>query len=338
MKKISLKMKSGKALFCTVLCFQFASCGWLGALNRPDDVVPDDTVVIEDTAFYHPAEKGPYSFSREQSDSVLPSYMKDVQFFNVRVPETKSNTQLPLIILEPGFFASTTALDDVADFYASHGFIVFCVSNVSQFDLITTSINVYALTLLQMIRYAIEISRDSSNKLFNRIDTSRIGITGHSMAGGGTLMVCDSVTNSFNKYIKSAVAMNPFGNVSGPDIRMPILIIASEKDSTVNPFMHGVSASPTSIYASYESLPQGTVKAFANFKDMNHNAVADFNIFLPTSGNANLFLPTMLSWFKVYLTGNSKYEAYLDPEKAEFSSLESRFITVGNIPGYVYQK
>jgi hypothetical protein len=156
------------------------------------------------------------------------------------------------------------------------------------------------------------------------------------MAGGGAVMACDSTANEYNRYIRCAVAMNPFGDINGTSITVPIMFISSENDATVNPFMPGVSSSPSSVYSSFNSVPASTVKAFANFNDMDHNGVVNKDIFLATSGNASVFLPIMLSWFKVYLNGDTDYAKYLDENSLEFSRFENRFTSKGNIPAYVY--
>ena len=132
--------------------------------------------------------------------------------------------------------------------------------------------------------------------------------------------------------------MNPFGNCLGPNIQIPIVLFSSETDATFNPGMIGVGSSPANIYASYQSFTKAPSKFFANFKDMEHNGVVDKGLFLPTSGNADVFLPTMVSWFKSKLVGDTLYNKYLDTTSVEFNNLKSRFVAAANVPAYEYMK
>jgi hypothetical protein len=71
---------------------------------------------------------------------------------------------------------------------------------------------------------------------------------------------------------------------------------------------------------------------------MDHNGVVDSTFFLSTSGNAELFLPTMVSWFKVYLLGETEFEKYLDSNSNEFKLISNRFVEKNSAPAYLYVK
>jgi hypothetical protein len=71
---------------------------------------------------------------------------------------------------------------------------------------------------------------------------------------------------------------------------------------------------------------------------MKHNALVDENVLLPSSGNAAIFLPSMVSWFKVHLSNDQDYRVYLSTASPEFAVLESRFVMSGDVPGYEYVK
>jgi hypothetical protein len=106
----------------------------------------------------------------------------------------------------------------------------------------------------------------------------------------------------------------------------------------INPFMLGVSSSPKDIFTSFQSINSSPTKLYATFKGMDHNAVVDKNIFLNTSGNASAFLPSMISWFKVYLAKDTAYQKYIDTTSSEFRNLQPKFTSKENIPAYIYNK
>lgn len=114
-------------------------------------------------------------------------------------------------------------------------------------------------------------------------------------------------------------------------------MFSSDKDNVINPFMLGKTSKPEDIFESFKTLSSSTVRLFANYKDMDHNGVVDFKLILPTSGNADVFLPTMLSWFKVYLENDNSFEKYLKKSEAEFLKLSSSFISHGEVPEYLYE-
>jgi hypothetical protein len=126
------------------------------------------------------------------------------------------------------------------------------------------------------------------------------------------------------------------GKCSGANVNIPALLIASELDSVINPFMPGVSSSPEDIFFSFQSIPDNTVKLIAVFKGMDYNAVVDQSTLLKTSGNAAVFLPIMVAWFKVYLNEDSDYSKYIDTTSQEFSALKARFTSKGSVPEYLY--
>jgi|GEM_PF-2962022 len=320
----------------TSLLLFFLSCSYHKVTDNSNlETSQINTPVID---FYSPSKKGPCSYAITRKTSGFPSYMSSVKKINVRIPSSNSRAPFPTIIIEPGFFSSEDNLDDIQNHYATHGFLVIGTNNTTHYKINTSSLDQYAGALLQTVRYAIESNRKASSILYGMIDTNAIGISGHSMGGGGTLMACDSITDKYNRYIKAAVAMNPFGKCQGTNIRIPVLLTASEHDSVLIRHMPGVSSSASDIYYSFQSIPEQTDCLFALFKNMKHNSTVDRKFFLSTSGNAPVFLPTMISWFKVHLANDNNYISYLDTAGTGYSSIKSRFSSKGEIPAYIYRQ
>ncbi len=314
-------------LFLSAMAFSVISCTHNKITNTNEDDINSE--------LNSPFSNGSFEFSN-RVDTVFPSYMEDVQEIDIRIPKSDSNKPFATIIVEPGFFSTSTDLENVKDRYASHGFLVVGVTNTSHYKLISTSLDPYKLALDQTIQYLLELNNLSSSSLFGLIDTNAIGVSGHSMGGGGVIMLCNS-SSQYSKYVKTAIAMNPFGNCDASNISIPIYMFSSDKDNVINPFMLGKTSKPEDIFESFKTLSSSTVRLFANYKDMDHNGVVDFKLILPTSGNADVFLPTMLSWFKVYLENDNSFEKYLKKSEAEFLKLSSSFISHGEVPEYLYE-
>jgi dienelactone hydrolase len=322
-------------IFIILILFICTSCE---CNNSFADVVEIENLSIQ--PYYSPTQKGPYTFVKIHEKTTLPSYMKNVDDLTYRIPVQSNNIKppYPLVIIEPGFFARSTSLDNIQDYYASHGFLVAGVNNTSHFNLITKSPEPYRQALFETIQFVLESNQNKNSPLFGSIDTNAIGISGHSMGGGGTLLACDSTNIPVNKYIRAAIAMNPFGKIPAKKTTIPILLFASNNDSLFNPFMPGVSSSPEDIFFSFRSIPQTTTKLFANFDEMDHNAVCDYNIFLPTSGNTNTFMPLMIAWFKIYLLKDLRYATWIVKSGKGFDSLKTRYRSKGIIPAYIFNQ
>ncbi len=322
-------MKKTKSIcfFCFVSLLLISCKPYLG-INTPHQNDYD--------RFFSPAVAGPYAYTYAEESDSLPDFMSEVNELAYRIPDVSSRAPFPTIIFEPGFFSHTTRMDDIQNHLASHGFLVVGVNNTSHFNLIAKTLMPYKEALLQTVRYVVSASKDQTSPLYGLIDTTAIGVSGHSMGGGGTVLACDTLEHPFHQYIKGAIAMNPYGNCRIPRSTVPILFISSNKDSVINPFMSAGSSCPENVYATFQSVPGSTAKIFANFDKMGHNSITDRNILLPTSGHAKTFLPTMVSWFKKHVARDDRYQAYLDPSGSGFKELETRFTSKGLIPGYVY--
>jgi hypothetical protein len=327
----SVRGRSRIALWCVLGMFSACCCSGpdspLDAPGGAGDAAP---------RFYAPGEAGPCAYTIVPGPSRLPAYMSSVQNVTFTIPTSGATAPFPTIIIEPGYFSMATNLGDIQNQYASHGFLVIGVNNNAHFNLIASTLEPYRQALLQTVRFAVESSRADTAALSGLVDTLAIGITGHSMGGGGTIRACDSVAHPYNRCIRAAIAINPFGTCRGTNIAVPVALLASDRDSVVNPFMPGVSSSPADIFYSYRTIPRTTTKLFANFDTLTHNAAVDRSVLLASSGNARLFFPTMVSWFKLYLAGDERYAGYLDTAGAGFAEIESRFAGRGEAPAYVY--
>lgn len=286
----------------------------------------------------NPFDEGPITFVMRGESQSLPLYMNSVSELVYRIPLQSSLSPYPTIIFEPGFFASCNDYDDIQDLFASHGFLVVGINNSARFNLFPTTLAPYTAALLQTVRFIVYSNTDKKSTLFGLVDTGAIGICGHSMGGGGAIKACDSITHNYNSYIKAAVAMNPFGKCDGRNIGVPILLFSSENDRAINPFMRGVSSSPEDVYYSYKSIPQSTTKMFVVFKGMGHVAITDKSLIRNNSGKASYLSPTVISWFKVYLYGDTFFKAYLDTTESDFAPLKNRFISKNRVPAYIYIK
>jgi hypothetical protein len=300
-----------------------------------------DVIEFENKTFQpycSPDKKGPHAFINTKEKNVLPLYMYNVKDITYRIPIQSNSIQppFPTIIFEPGFFAHCKNYNDLLDYFASHGFLVIGVDNKSHRKLITRTLEAYHYALLETLQFVIKCNSDENSQLFRLIDTNAIGLSGHSMGGGGALRACNSTFISLTKYIAAIIAMNPYGKVTADNITIPTLLFASSRDNACNPCMKSGTASPENVYLSYKSIPVSTNKLFANFNGMDHNAVRDYTIFFATSGNAFTFMPLMLAWFKIYLLKDNRYSTWIEISGMGYDSLKTRYAPKNMVPAYQF--
>jgi triacylglycerol lipase len=94
----------------------------------------------------------------------------------------------------PGFTATQSSIAWIARRMASHDFVVMTINTNSTLDQPPSR----ATQLMAALRY---LTNSSNSTVRARVDASRLGVAGHSMGGGGTLMAARD-----NPSLKAAVA------------------------------------------------------------------------------------------------------------------------------------
>nr|BFE79839.1 hypothetical protein GCM10020093_024400 [Planobispora longispora] len=85
----------------------------------------------------------------------------------------------------------------LAERLASHGFVVFNIDTITRSDQPDSRGR-------QILAAADYLTEDSSATVRSRLDSSRIGVMGHSMGGGGTLAAANS-----RPSLQAAVPLTP---------------------------------------------------------------------------------------------------------------------------------
>ena len=110
----------------------------------------------------------------------------------------------------PGFTATQSSIAWIGQRLASHGFVVMTINTNSTFDQPPSR----ATQLMAALRY---LTNSSNSTVRARVDANRLGVAGHSMGGGGTLMAARD-----NPSLKAAVPMTPWSQTkSFSTVRVP---------------------------------------------------------------------------------------------------------------------
>ncbi len=148
----------------------------------------------------------------------------------------------------------------------------------------------------------------SRGPLQGKIATDRLGVMGHSMGGGGSLFACDKGS----ARIKAVVALMPWQpGGKFPNCTSPTLVVAAQKDGLVSP--EGMA------FPEYQSLA-ATDKAYMNVAGAEHNVANDI------SGGGNLFARYALSWLKLHLEDDARYQSFISGEDHQADVAAKLFI------------
>jgi dienelactone hydrolase len=156
-------------------------------------------------------------------------------------PTDTSQGTFAAMVIAPGFTETQSAVSWLGPRLASFGFVIFTINTNSTSDQPPTR----ATEMLAALDF---LTGTSSVK--GEIDASRLGVSGHSMGGGGTLEA--SVTRS---SLKAAVPMDPWDQTkSFSGDHVPTLIIAAQNDNIApvaqhaKPFYNSISTSVQKMY------------------------------------------------------------------------------------------
>ncbi|HEY0001131.1 MAG TPA: dienelactone hydrolase family protein [Actinoplanes sp.] len=191
------------------------------------------------------------------------------------------------IALVGGFTNVQSAMAWLAPRIASQGFVVFNIDT-------TTTTDSPASRGTQLLAALDYLTKTSAVK--SRIDATRLGVTGYSMGGGGSLQATTTRTS-----LKASVPLAPYHTTkTWTGVKTPTLIFAGASDTVAPPSSH---ATPF-----YNSIPSSTTKGIAILKGASHSA--------PTSANTTI-AKYSISWFKRYIDNDTRYDQFLCPKPTD---------------------
>jgi dienelactone hydrolase len=192
------------------------------------------------------------------------------------------------IAVSPGFTAYQSSISWIGERLASHGFVVITIDTITTSDQPDSR----GRQLKAALDRVVTLSRSSSSVLYNKVDASRLGVSGHSMGGGGTLAAARD-----NPSYKAAVPLAPWHTTkSWSRVTVPTLIIGGESDGIASVRSHSIPF--------YTSLPSSTRKAYAELNGEGH-------FFPQLSSNYPLVGRYMISWFKRFMDEDTRYSPFL---------------------------
>ncbi len=238
---------------------------------------------------------GPYTINRAvYADSVTPGFGAATVYWpkNGTAGDTYGG-----VAFAPGFTESSAVVNWLAARVASFGFttIVFNVNN--------TFTDAPSDRGRQLNAALLFLTNASAAKPFT--DPTRLGVSGHSMGGGGVLHA-----ERARPAIKAGVALTPWDlNTNWSTVKSPTLLIGAQNDIIAPVSSHAIPF--------YRSLPATTPKQYLEFRGADH--------FVTNSPSAKVGAATV-AWFKRFIDDDTRYSPFLCPsQQAQLASDISSF-------------
>jgi dienelactone hydrolase len=198
-------------------------------------------------------------------------------------PTSTAQGTFGAVVIAPGFTAYQSSIAWLGPRLASQGFVVFTIDTLTTLDQPDSR----GRQLLAALDYLTGRSSVSS-----RIDSTRLGVIGHSMGGGGTLEAARS-----RPSLQAAVPLTGWNlttNWSGN--RVPTLVVGAQSDTVAPVAQHSIPF--------YNSLSSSVDKAYLELRGASH--------FAPNTANTTIAKYT-LSWIKRYIDNDTRYDQFLCP-------------------------
>jgi len=192
-----------------------------------------------------------------------------------------ANEQFPVVAFSPGFLESWSNFTWIGPRLASWGFVVVGINTTSGLSQPDSR----GSQLLSALDWA---SNSSPTAVRSRVDSSRQGVAGHSMGGGGTLRAMASRSS-----IRAGVPITPYHGTKGwSSVRQPTLILGGQSDSIAPPGSHAIPF--------YNSLGSSE-KGYLEFRGGDH--------FIANSSNPTVS-KALVSWFKRFLEDDTRFSPF----------------------------
>ncbi len=208
-------------------------------------------------------------------------------------PDNTSLGPFAAIAVCPGFLGTSETIDWWGPRLASHGFVVIVMDPNSVYDQPPSR----ADQLMACQDELVAQNNDPSSPIYGLVDSTRMGLMGHSMGGGGTLIATED--NASNSNLKAAIPLAPWNLLSSnfSDINAATLVVACELDLIAPVAQH---ARPF-----YDSISDNVPKAFLEINGGDHLCVMNGDQFEDILGKYGV------AWMKVFLDDDQRYMQFL---------------------------
>ncbi|MDQ0751884.1 alpha-beta hydrolase superfamily lysophospholipase [Streptomyces africanus] len=206
-------------------------------------------------------------------------------------PTSTGDGTFGAVAISPGYTERQSSIAWLGPRLASQGFVVFTIDTNTTSDQPASRGD----QLLAALDY---LTKTSSVR--SRVDSTRLGVMGHSMGGGGTLEAAKD-----RPSLKAAIPLTAWNlDKNWPEIQTPTLIVGADGDTVAPVRSHSEPF--------YESLPSSLDRAYLELNNANH--------LTPNMSNTTI-AKYSISWLKRFIDNDTRYEHFLCPLPQPSSSI-----------------
>jgi len=236
--------------------------------------------------------RGPFALSRVDVSGAGQGYNN----VTICYPNDTSQGTYGGIVVVPGFVSFKAQMMWACDKLASHGFVVAVAETNTLFDLPGGRAD-QAQAIVRHLSGA-----GSPAAVRQRLDTSRWGVTGWSMGGGGALEA--GVRN--NPQLQAVVGFEPWDIFTFNAQRVPSLIVGVSDD-----WIAGVGSHAEPFY----NAITGVEKYYVEISSGGHFVGASDNVIQSA---------VTIAWLKRWVDNDTRYDQFLCPAPARAGVAETR--------------
>ncbi|MGI5479161.1 bis(hydroxyethyl) terephthalate hydrolase [Streptomyces lavendofoliae] len=235
------------------------------------------------------ALRGPYAVSQTSVSSLSVTGFGGGTIY---YPTTTSDGTFGAVAISPGFTGTQSSIAWLGPRLASQGFVVFTIDTITTVDQPDSRGR-------QLLAALDHLTQRSTVR--GRIDSTRLGVMGHSMGGGGTLEAAKS-----RPSLQAAIPLTGWNtDKTWPELRTPTLVIGADGDT--------IAPVATHSEPFYESLPSTLDKAYLELNNASH--------FTPNTSDTTI-AKYSISWLKRFIDNDTRYEQFLCPIPRPSLSIE----------------
>ncbi|MFI8190010.1 alpha/beta hydrolase [Streptomyces sp. NPDC085946] len=226
------------------------------------------------------ATRGPYAVSQTSVSSLSVTGFGGGTIY---YPTSTADGTFGAVAISPGYTARQSSIAWLGPRLASQGFVVFTIDTNTTSDQPASRGD----QLLAALDY---LTQRSSVR--GRVDSTRLGVMGHSMGGGGSLEAAKD-----RPSLQAAIPLTPWNlDKTWPEIQTPTLIIGADGDSIA----------PVSSHSEpfYQTLPSSLDRAYLELNNATH--------FTPNTSDTTI-AKYSISWLKRYIDNDTRYDQFLCP-------------------------
>jgi dienelactone hydrolase len=214
---------------------------------------------------------------------------------------TDAEAPFAYVAIVPGFVSPQSSISSWGGFLASHGIVAITIGTNSPTD----DPNARSRALIDALKSLGDENTREGSPLKGKLDSSRRAVMGWSMGGGGTL-----ITATANPDLKAAISLCGWASGSSfRDNKVPSLLFAGSADGTARTTSHSKPF--------YDAIPTSTMKMLYEVQGGGHSIANN-----PRNENGRIGRYG-LSWLKVFLEGDDRYEPFLLMKPANSSRYET---------------